>query len=184
MNTTAGWACTFSRRVSVWVLVGQCLVGCAAAPSAVSGPSSAALPSAPPPTLSALRWQVFGTPDGALFDPATLQGRWVLVHALNTACVPCEAQLAEVQSQTARLGLTWVLLVLDAHPERTLPRFLDIWKPTATVLVAPRGVRPDATPLGPVEVVPEFRLYDPSGTLQERFPGFLPAGRVEAMVRR
>jgi hypothetical protein len=75
-------------------------------------------------------------------------------------------------------------MVLHAHPERTLPRFLDIWKPTATVLVAPRGVRPDATPLGPVEVVPEFRLYDPSGTLQERFPGFLPAGRVEAMVRR
>jgi hypothetical protein len=134
--------------------------------------------------LSALRWRALRAPEGALFDPATLQGRWVLVHALNTTCVPCEAQLVEVQAQTARLGLTWVLLVLDAHPERTLPRFLEIWRPTATVLVAPPGVRSGETPLGRVEVVPEFRLYDPSGTLQERFPGFLPVGRVEAMVRR
>lgn len=134
--------------------------------------------------LESLTWPALRPAGVEAFDPATLHGRWVLVQAMTTSCAPCDAQLADAQAVARRFDLTWIVLLLDAQPERVAPRFAETYALDATLLLAPPGARTGALPLAKVEALPEYWLVDPTGQVRGRFSGFLPVTQVEVLLAR
>jgi len=157
----------------------------AGTPPALAPSSPALAPSSPAQApLEALTWSALRAAGAEAFDPAELRGRWVLAQAITTTCVPCEAQLTEVQAIAKRFELTWLLLLLDAHPERAAPRFAETWALDATLLLAPPEARGGTLPWGRVDALPEYWLIDPAGQVRGRFSGFLPVTQVEVLLGR
>ena len=168
----------------VWMLSVLLCVACGARPTARPTDATSTEVTGGVAPLDALRWPVLGPAGAETFDPGTLRGRWVLLHATTTTCAPCEAQFIEVQALAQRFELSWVLLLLDAHPERVAPRFAETWALDATLLLAPPEARAGQLPWGRVDALPEFWVVDPTGTVRAHFSGFLPSAQVEVLLGR
>jgi len=149
-----------------------------------AGPAAPVPASSTPAPLESLSWPAHRPAGPEPFDPAALRGRWVLVQAITTTCAPCEAQLLEAQAIVKRFDLTWLVLLLDAHPERVAGRFTETWALDATWLLAPPEARGGALPLGVIEALPEYWVIDPAGQVRGRFSGFLPVSQVEGLLGR
>lgn len=136
------------------------------------------------PTLGAAPDFTVETLDGEVVDPATLQGKVVVVNFWATWCPPCRLEVPALQKlheEFGSEGLVVLGLSTDAGGVAGVREFLDERGVTYPVAMADGAVR---RAFGGVTALPTTFIMDRDGVIQHRVFGFFAPPAMSAAVKR
>jgi len=123
------------------------------------------------------------TDTGAMYALADHPGRVRVVQFFSSWCVPCLAELNQLQKLVEREpDVTVVGVDFDLDAARTIGAFRATAKVTFPLLVADDATRKGEGVFGPIAVLPTTVVIDPAGVVRGAFTGLVSDASLERLI--
>jgi len=124
------------------------------------------------------------TDTGETFALGQQRGHEVVMIFFATWCVPCLAEVTQLQKLTAREpGLEVVGVVMDLDAARSAPTFRQTTGVTYPLLIADDVTRSGDSVFGRVPALPTTVVIDKDGVVRSAFTGLVPDEDLDKLIR-